>query len=94
VTLDLSEEPDYSYISSDSLEICLPSEHELTLDHVSSNCYSVLVGMPSNKLNTWKKAYSTDALFSKALRASVMDNDEDGNYPQYQICDGLIYFGN
>lgn len=39
-----------------------------------------------------KKAYFTDALFSKVLRASVTENDEEGNYPQYQIRDRLFYF--
>jgi hypothetical protein len=89
---EISKEPDYSYIFLDSLEIHLPSGHEFTLDHISSNSYSILVGMQSDELNIWKKAYSTDTLFSKVLKASIMDNDEEGNYPQYQIRDRLIYF--
>jgi hypothetical protein len=89
---ELSEEPDYSYISPDSLEICITSGHEFTLDHVSSNPYFALVGMQSDELDIWKRAYSTDALFSKVLKASIMDNDEEGNYPLYQIHDGLVYF--
>jgi len=72
VLLDLVEELDYSYISPDSLEIFLPSRQELTLDHLLSNSYSVLVGMQSDEFNTWEKA-------------SLPDNDEEGNYPQYQI---------
>jgi hypothetical protein len=92
VVLNLAEEPDYSYIAPDPLEISLPSGHELKLDHIFSNSYSVLVGMQSNKVNAWKNAYSTDALFSKVLRASVTDNNEVGNYPQYQICDKLQRF--
>jgi len=44
------------------------------------------------KLNIWKTAYASDTLFSKVLRASITNNDEEGNYPQYQIRDGLIYF--
>jgi len=27
-------------------------------------------------------AYSLDALFSKVLKASIMNNDEEGNYSQ------------
>ena len=47
--------------------------------------------MQSDELNIWKKAYSTDALFSKVLKASIMDNDEEGNHPQHQIHDRLVY---
>src|SRR5882762_3408838 len=92
VASEALEEPDYSFISLNSLEICLPSGHEFTLDHVSSNSYSVLVGMKSDELNIWKTAYVSDTLFSKVLRASITNNDEEGNYSQYQIRDGLIYF--
>jgi len=62
---EISEEPDYSFIFPNSLEICLPSGHELTLNHISLNSYSILVGMESNELNTWKMAYSSDAFFLK-----------------------------
>jgi hypothetical protein len=79
VMLELLEELDYSYISPDSLEICLPSGHEFTLDHISSNSYSVLVRMQSKELKTWKRAAKTN-------------NEEEGNYLQYQIHHGLIYF--
>jgi hypothetical protein len=48
--------------------------------------------MQSDELNAWKRAYSTDTLFYKVLKASMMDNDEEGNYPQYQIHNRLIYF--
>jgi hypothetical protein len=92
VVSEISEEQDYSFISLNSLEICLPSGHEFTLDHVSSNSYSILVGMQSKELNTWKMAYSLDTIFSKVLKASITNNDEEGNYPQYQIRGGLIYF--
>jgi len=34
VASELLEEPDYSFIFPNSLEICLPSGHEFTLDHV------------------------------------------------------------
>jgi hypothetical protein len=58
VASELSEEPDYHFISQNSLEICLPSGHEFTLDHVSLNSYSILIGMQYDELNTWKMAYS------------------------------------
>jgi hypothetical protein len=45
VASELLEEPDYSYISPNSLEICLPSGHEFTLNHISLNSYSILDGM-------------------------------------------------
>jgi hypothetical protein len=38
---------------------------ELTLNHISLNSYSILVGMESNELNTWKMAYSSDVFFLK-----------------------------
>ena len=41
----LLEEPDYSFISLNFLEICLPSGDEFTLDHISLNSYFILVGM-------------------------------------------------
>jgi len=92
VASEISDKPDYSFISLNSLEICLPSGHELTLDHISSNSYSILVGMQSKELDIWKMAYSSDTMFSKILKASITNNDEEGNYSQYQIHDGLIYF--
>jgi len=80
VASKLSEEQDYSFTFLNSLKICLPSGHEFTLDHVSSNSYSILVGMQSNELNTWKMAYSSDA---KVLKASITNNNKERNYPQY-----------
>ena len=65
VASEILVEPDYSFISPNSLEICLPSGHEFTLNHVSSNSYSILVGMQSKELNIWKMAYSSDTMFSK-----------------------------
>jgi len=49
VASETLQEPDYSFISPNSLRICLPSGHEFSLDHVSSNSYSVLVGMKSDE---------------------------------------------
>jgi hypothetical protein len=57
-----------------------------------SSTYSVLVGMNANDLKDWKRAYTTDNLYSKVLRASQIDNDDAGQYTQYQIQDGLLYF--
>jgi hypothetical protein len=48
--------------------------------------------MSSNELEEWKTAYMEDKLYSKILRVSQVDNDKEGNYPQYQIRNGLIYF--
>jgi transposase InsO family protein len=87
-----SEIPDYSYTASNGLEIILPDGDSLSLDYVTSNTYSVLVGMNTDNLNNWKTAYITDKLYSKVLTVSKANNDEAGLYPQYQIRDGLIYF--
>jgi len=41
--------------------------------------------MSSDELEEWKGAYTNDRLYSKILKASQINNDEEGNYPQYQI---------
>ena len=88
----ISEIPDYSHIAKDGLEMMFPEGEYLVQDYPTSNTYSVLVGMSSDELEEWKKAYANDKLYSKILKASQIENDEEGNYPQYQIRDGLIYF--
>jgi hypothetical protein len=87
-----SEIPEYSYTASNGLESILPEGDSLSLHYVTPNTYSVLVGMNTNNLNNWKKAYITDKLHSKVLMVSQANNDEAGNYPQYHKRDGLIYF--
>jgi len=81
----ISEIPDYSPIAKDGLEIMFPEGEYLVQDYPTSNTYSILVGMSSNKLEEWKRAYTNNKLYSKILKASQIDNDEEGNYPQYQI---------
>ena len=80
-----SEIPDYSYTAENGLELNLPEGECLLQNYTTSNTYSVLVGMSSNELEEWKKAYMQDKLYSKILKVSQADNDEEGNYPQYQI---------
>ena len=87
-----SEIPDYSYTAENGLELNLPEGECLRQNYTTSNTYSVLVGMSSNELEEWKKAYMQDKLYSKILKVSQADNDEEGNYPQYQTRNGLIYF--
>src|ERR1700688_3020340 len=77
---------------SDGLEIPLPEGGNLVQNYVTSSTYSVLVRMNADDLEDWKKAYTTDNLYSKVLKASQIDNDEAGHYTQYQIRDGLVYF--
>ena len=89
-----SEIPDYSYIAENGLELNLPEGKCLLQNYTTSNTYSVLVGMSSNELEERKKAYMQDKLYSKILKVSQVDNDKEGNYPQYQIWNGLIYFEN
>jgi len=81
----ISEIPDYSPIAKDSLEIMFSEGEYLVQDYPTSNTYSILVGMSSNELEEWKRAYMNDKFCSKILKASQIDNNEEGNYPQYQI---------
>ena len=83
---------EYSYTGLDSLEIFLPEGGSLVQDYVTSNTYSVLVGMKANDLEGWKGAYTTNNLYSKVLKASQIDHDKAGHYSQYQIRDGLVHF--
>ena len=87
-----AETPEYSCTVSDGLEIPLPEGGNLVQNYATSSTYSVLVGMNADDLKDWKKAYTTDHLYSKVLKASQIDNDEAGHYTQYQIRDGLVYF--
>jgi hypothetical protein len=87
-----TETPEYSCTVLDDLEIPLPEGGNLVQNYVTSSTYSVLVGMNTDDLKDWKRAYTTDNLYSKALRASQINNDEVGHYMQYQIRDGLAYF--
>jgi len=87
-----TEIPEYSYITSDSLEIPLPEGGNLVQDYMTSNTYSILIRMNANDLEDRKRAYATDNLYSKVLRASQTDHNKAGHYTQYQIRDGLVYF--
>jgi len=73
-----SEIPDYSYTAENGLELNLPKGECLRQNYTTSNTYSVLVGMSSNELEEWKKAYMQDKLYSKILKVSQADNDEEG----------------
>ena len=87
-----AETPEYSCTVSDGLEIPLPQDGNLVQNHATSSTYSVLVGMNADDLEDWNKAYITNNLYSKVLKASQIDNNEAGHYTQYQIQDGLVYF--
>ena len=77
--------PEYSCTVSDGLEIPLPKGGNLVQNYATSSAYSVLVRMNTDDLEDWKKAYTTDNLYSKVLRASQIDNNEARHYTQYQI---------
>jgi len=77
--------PEYSCTVSDGLEIPLPQGGNLVQNYATSSAYSVLVRMNTDDWEDWKKAYTTDNLYSKVLKASQIDNDEAGHYTQYQI---------
>ena len=84
--------PDYSHLAQDGLELMLPEGESLVQDYATSNTYSVLVRMDNEKLESWKRSYATDQFYSRVLNAFQVNNDKDGNYPQYQLIEGLIYF--
>ena len=84
--------PNYSHLAQDSLKLILPEGESLVQDYATSNTYSVLVGMDNEGLESWKKGYTTDQFYSKVLNVFQVNGDKDGNYPQYQIIEGLIYF--
>ena len=84
--------PDYSHLAQDSLKLILPEGESLVQDYATSNTYSVLVGMDNEGLEFWKKGYATNQLYSKVLNTFQVNDDKDGNYPQYQLIEGLISF--
>jgi hypothetical protein len=84
--------PNYSHLAQDSLKLILPEGESLVQDYATSNTYSVLVGMDNEGLESWKKGYTTDQFYSKVLNVFRVNGDKDGNYPQYQVIEGLIYF--
>ena len=84
--------PNYSHLTQDGLELILPEGESLVQDYATSNTYSVLVGMDNEGFESWKKGYATDQFYSKVLNAFRVNGNKDGNYPQYQVIEGLIYF--
>ena len=84
--------PDYSHLAQNGLELMLPEGESLVQDYATSNTYSVLVGMDNKGLETWKESYATNQFYSKVLNTFQINDDKDGNYPQYQLIEGLIYF--
>jgi hypothetical protein len=83
--------PNYFHLAQDGLELILPEGESLVQDYANSNTYSVFVGMNNEGLESWKKGYITDQFYSKVLNAFQINDDKDGNYPQYQVIEGLIY---
>ena len=84
--------PDYSHLTQDSLELILPEGESLVQDYGTSNTYSVLVRMDNEGLESLEKGYTTDQFYSKVLNVFQVNGDKEGNYPQYQVIKGLIYF--
>jgi hypothetical protein len=84
--------PDYSHLALDGLKLMLPKGESLIQDYATSNMYSVLIGIDNEGLESWKKGYSTNSIYSKALGAFQINGDKDRNDPQYQMIKGLIYF--
>ena len=84
--------PDYSHLAQDGLELILPEGESLVQDYTTSNTYSVLVRMDNEGLESWKKGYTTDQFYSEVLNIFRVNGGKDGNYSQYQVIEGLIYF--
>ena len=84
--------PDYSHLALDCLELILPEGESLVQDYATSNTYSVIIGMDNEGLESWKESYITVKFYSKVLNAFQVNDDKDGNYLQYQMIEGLIYF--
>ena len=84
--------PDYSHLAQNSLKLMLHEGESLVQDYSTSNTHSVLVRIDNKGLETWKESYATDQFYSKVLNAFQVNDDKDGNYPQYQLIEGLIYF--
>ena len=84
--------PDYFHLTQDSLELIFPEGECLVQDYATSNTYSVLVGMDNKGLESWKKGNTTNQFYSKVLTIFQINGNKDGNYPQYQVIEGLIYF--
>jgi hypothetical protein len=84
--------PDYSHLTQDSLELILPEGESLVQDYGTSNTYSVLVRMDNEGLESLEKGYTTDQFYSKVLNVFQVNGDKEGNYLQYQVIKGLIYF--
>ena len=84
--------PNYSHLAPGGLKLILPEGESLVQDYATSNTYSVLIRMDNGGLESWKKGYITDRFYCKVLNAFQIEDDKDGNYPQYQMIEGLIYF--
>ena len=84
--------PNYSHLAQNSLELMLPKGESLVQDYATSTTYSVLVGMDNEGLESGKRNCATDQFYSKVLNTFQVNDDKDGNYPQYQLIEGLIYF--
>ena len=77
--------PDYSHLAQNGLELMLPEGESLVQDYATSNTYSVLVRMDNEGLESWKGSYATDQFYSKVLSGFQVNDNKDGNYPQYQL---------
>ena len=84
--------PNYSHLAQNGLELMLPEGESLSQNYTTSNTYSVLVRIDNERLESWKRSYATNQFYSKVLNAFQVNDNKDGNYPQYQLIEGLIYF--
>jgi len=72
-----------------------PQRNEIP--YITSNTYSVIVGLSPDELNKWKEGYQADSHFKKILEQWKEEERKNVQpfYPQYiHGSDGLIYFEN
>jgi hypothetical protein len=87
------EVPDYSHTKYNCLELHVHGELSCYEDYVTSNSFSVLIGLSPEELDVWIKAYAADTLFSEVLKANQESQGTQDKYSQYSVqSNGLIFF--
>jgi len=93
ITQELNESMDYSKIILDTLEHNLPEGSSVPSNYYTSEAYTTITSISSDKLEKWNKAYTSNLFLSKSLKEDNTENDFSKKYTQYQVRNnGLIYF--
>jgi hypothetical protein len=68
---------------ADTLEFQLPDQSSITSDYHTSETYSTIISINTEKVKKWKEVYRRDLHLSQVLKAEA---EEDINkYAQYQV---------